>query len=201
MKNNKLALPILFVFIASLSCNEVSQHQLADTIPVAVAMDRSDIHHSCCFQSEKDFLPFFPDSSADFRPDNSARDIELKCVTDTMLVSSSTKGYRNTKDELVSVKISDYCSIGEQQLDTNYSGMLHAYKNDPFANEYNEFEVPGTYYGFACYLPANKLAILTIVVDKRFVIEIIQHQASSSKSVMKMLEYIPVNELALYRRD
>lgn len=181
--------------------NRPHRDSLPDDLTVKeYAEDRSDIHHSCCFQSEKDFLPFFPDSSADFRPDKGARDIELKCVTDTLLVSSSTKGYLTADHQLVSVKISDYCAIGEQQLDTNYIGLLRAYRQDKTSSEFNEFEVAGIYYGFACYLPSNKLALLTIVVDKRFTVEITQHQAASSKSVMKMLEYIPVSELAQYKR-
>lgn len=166
----------------------------------AQSINRSDINHSCCFQTEKDFLPFFPDSSADFRPDNEPRLIEMKCITDTMLVSNSARGYFDADGKMIVVTINDYCTTGEQQLFSDYDGMMHAYKDDKSVSEFNEFEEPGQHYGFACYVPVNDIAVLSIVVDKRFIVEIIQHEATSTKSVMKMLEYVPVKELAMFRK-
>lgn len=193
-----------FLLVLIVACNEPTRPaEKIDTVfppDTITTHDLSDINHSCCFTSEEDFLPFFPDSSADFRFDNEARVTNLKCISDTMLASQSVRGYLDSDGKTVTVGIDDYCAVGPALLDSDYVHMMRAYRDDKTVTEYNEFEMPGLYHGFVSYQKGIKLAIVTLVVDQRFMVEIVAQQATGSRSVMKMLDYIPVKSLAAWNK-
>lgn len=162
--------------------------------------DRHDVNGCCCFTTEEEFLRFMPDSSADFVPVINDTLIELWCEEDTTQLSSVTIGYKDKQNHVLHAGISDYCPALNPSLDSGYYLHLMGFKNSPTVGEFNEFEIPGIAYGFTAYEPNNNYATAMIIVDKRFAVSITQYETSSTKSVIKMIEYFNFKELAAFKK-
>lgn len=176
-----------------------TQSSDADTTPTAkdssvVINDRADIHQSCCFQTEKDFLLFFPDTIGEFIGMD-GRAVEMKCITDTMEHSSSMKSYVNAKGHVVTVTITDYCATPDI-LRTDYHVKFESYKGLERQGEFNEFEVAGYYHGFSHYDSDIRLAALVVVVDNRFEVEIVDQVCDNTKNVLVIYDALPLKELS-----
>lgn len=196
----KISITLLLVGALAFSCGTPdTQSPDADTTRISkdssVAInDRADIHQSCCFQTEKDFLPFFPDTIGGFIGMD-GRTAEMKCITDTMAHSTSMKSYVNAKGHVVTVTITDYCATPDI-LRTDYHIKFESYTGLERQGEFNEFEVAGYYHGFSHFDSDIRLAALVVVVDNRFEVEIIDQVCDNTKNVLMIYEALPLKELS-----
>lgn len=158
--------------------------------------NRADLNTSCCFQSEKDFTPFFPDTCGKFTL-QPLPSVALKCVTDTLTHSSARYGYANAEGHLITVTLADYCT-SPQMLQTDYSLQFERCKNAGSKSEFNEFDVPDSHHGFTHFDDVTRTATLVIVVDKRFIVEIDDQVCANTKSVLTIYEKLPLASLAAY---
>lgn len=184
------------------SCGSTPDTGLSDSVSsrdsALAAVDRKDVHQSCCFQSEQDFASFFPDTCGNFirQPLPS---IALKCVTDTLTHSSARYGYSNEALHLVTVTLADYCT-SPSMLQTDYALQFERCKNDASKSEFNEFDVPSSHHGFTHFNNKTRTAVLVIAVDNRFLVEITDQVCENTKNVLAIYEGLPLNSLSTYRR-
>lgn len=189
--------------IVLFSCATTPQTGTADSVSLLndslqATIDRRDANHSCCFQNEKDFAPFFPDTCGKFTL-QPLPSVALKCVTDTLTHSSARYGYANAEGHLITVTLADYCTA-PQMLQTDYSLLFERYKNAGSKSEFNEFDVPASHHGFTHFDNKTRTATLVIVVDKRFIVEIDDQVCENTKSVLTIYEQLPIDLLVAYRR-
>jgi hypothetical protein len=195
-----LILSLIFLAACSgVDSTNLNKDSAAENVDSTTVIDsRADVNQCCCFQSEKDFLAFFPDVCGSFigQP---GRTVEMKCITDTITQSNSTKTYANREGHIVAVTITDYCSTVET-LRTDFALIFEHYKGLERQGEFNEFEVSGSYHGFSHFDPGARLAVVYVVVDNRFLVDIVDQQCENTKNVLMVYEHLPLQELAAFRK-
>lgn len=177
---------------APVSDNADSSIGLNDS--VRTNTERADINQTCCFTSPEEFLQFLPDTIESFF---SVEDHPLiLCPGDTALHSTTTRIYSDESGHQIAVAIVDFCNT-QTDVDLWYS------TNRAGANafsEFNEFDIPESHYGLCYYDSKTKGAVVLVIVDNRFGIEIFDAKTSNSKTVLMFYGHLPLKELAGFKK-